>query len=226
MSTNLKLFRIEGHEYVAETPDSAYATHMEGWRALVTLDGGFKPLVPVLVKDKATPAELVVGVHKTFGGEHAGAVVDMKTSGAQGYLGALQQALYENSKLQEEVRRKDTELRRVAGDVAKLREHIRAACAEVGFSLNFRTELGIDPLKSLALVARGGNEQVGYMPLPVPPCHGCGLSFRGRQVFAGALCPRCEKPRSDHPEMIRKYSPAEKAPENLLPSEDDFGGPG
>lgn len=46
----VKRFRIEGKLYLAETADSAYAQHMEGWRAITELQGGFKPLVPVFVE--------------------------------------------------------------------------------------------------------------------------------------------------------------------------------
>ena len=42
---------------------------------------------------------------------------------------------------------------------------------------------------------------IGIMPLPVPNCHSCGLGFVGRTVYEGALCPRCEEPRANHPEM-------------------------
>lgn len=210
MSTNLKLFRIEGHEYVAETPDSAYATHMDGWRALVTLDGGFKPLVPVLVKDKATALEIGEALHNTLVG-------DFKTTTEQDAFGdenpstqaafysgdwsAIQKSLdraaakglfkhnvgrlgfvlqtsgpgyvkgpsyiketpwaeegFEETpstetleaeliKLREEIRRKDAE-------AATLRDHVRKACAEFGFSLDFKTEVGVKYLRDLALEAR------------------------------------------------------------------------
>ncbi len=200
--SNLKLFRIEGHEYVAETPDSAYATHMEGWREC-WLDGGFKPLVPVLVKDKATALEMGAALHNTLVG-------DFKTTTEQDAFGdenpSTQAAFYSGDwsaiqksldraaakigvgrlgfvlqtsgpgyvkgpsyiketpwaeegceetpsvetleaeliKLREAIRRKDAE-------AATLRDHVRKACAEFGFSLDFKTEVGVKYLRDRLL---------------------------------------------------------------------------
>lgn len=54
--SKLKLFRIEGREYAAESADAAYVRHMEGWHRVTDLGGGFPPLVPVFERSLAAEA--------------------------------------------------------------------------------------------------------------------------------------------------------------------------
>lgn len=62
----MNIYRIEGKEYVAESPEAAYQQHMKGWRH-ARFKGGFSPIVPVLVSTEDRKMEVVTsGSQETF----------------------------------------------------------------------------------------------------------------------------------------------------------------